>query len=53
MSESSGKDLVEEVGEEAFDGNDIENNEKKVYEESLDLDLSNARKKIWLVRLPK
>lgn len=53
MSESGAKDLVEEVGEEAFDGNDIENNEKKVYEESLDLDLEDAGKKIWLVRLPK
>lgn len=40
-------------GEEVFDGNDIENNEGKIYEESLDLNLSNADKRIWLVRLPK
>ena len=38
--------------EEVFDGNDIENNETKVYEESLDLDLSQANRQIWLVRLP-
>lgn len=38
--------------EEVFDGNDIENNETKVYEESLDLDLSHANRQIWLVRLP-
>lgn len=38
--------------EEVFDGNDIENNETKVYEESLDLDLSHAKRQIWLVRLP-
>ena len=38
--------------EEVFDGNDIENNETKVYEESLDLDLSRSNRQIWLVRLP-
>ncbi|QLL32215.1 hypothetical protein HG536_0C03840 [Torulaspora globosa] len=38
--------------EEVFDGNDIENNENKVYEESLDLDLSRSNRKVWLVRLP-
>ena len=38
--------------EEVFDGNDIENNETKVYEESLDLDLSRSARQIWLVRLP-
>ncbi|CCK70084.1 transcription factor IIF subunit TFG2 KNAG_0D03370 [Huiozyma naganishii CBS 8797] len=38
--------------EEVFDGNDIENNEGKVYEESLDLDLNQAKRQIWLVRLP-
>lgn len=38
--------------EEVFDGNDIENNETKVYEESLDLDLGHANRQIWLVRLP-
>ena len=38
--------------EEVFDGNDIENNETKVYEESLDLDLAQANRQIWLVRLP-
>ncbi|AAS53873.1 AFR502Cp [Eremothecium gossypii ATCC 10895] len=40
-------------GEEVFDGNDIENNERKIYEESLDLDLSTSDRRIWLVRLPK
>lgn len=39
--------------EEVFDGNDIENNERRIYEESLDLDLNNHKKRIWLVRLPK
>lgn len=38
--------------EEVFDGNDIENNETKVYEESLDLDLSKSKRQVWLVRLP-
>ncbi|KAG0672584.1 transcription initiation factor TFIIF middle subunit [Maudiozyma exigua] len=38
--------------DEVFDGNDIENNEGKVYEESLDLDLSQSKRQIWLVRLP-
>ncbi|SMN22537.1 similar to Saccharomyces cerevisiae YGR005C TFG2 TFIIF (Transcription Factor II) middle subunit [Maudiozyma saulgeensis] len=38
--------------DEVFDGNDIENNEGKVYEESLDLDLSQSSRQIWLVRLP-
>lgn len=38
--------------EEVFDGNDIENNENKVYEESLDLDLSRSSRQVWLVRLP-
>lgn len=38
--------------EEVFDGNDIENNEGKIYEESLDLELTNSKRKIWLVRLP-
>lgn len=38
--------------EEVFDGNDIENNETKVYEESLDLDLGRSQRKVWLVRLP-
>lgn len=38
--------------EEVFDGNDIENNENKVYEESLDLDLSRSNRQVWLVRLP-
>ncbi|EDO17333.1 hypothetical protein Kpol_1062p42 [Vanderwaltozyma polyspora DSM 70294] len=38
--------------EEVFDGNDIENNETKVYEESLDLDLSSCSRQVWLVRLP-
>ena len=38
--------------DEVFDGNDIENNEGKVYEESLDLDLSESKRQIWLVRLP-
>lgn len=39
--------------DEVFDGNDIENNEGKVYEESLDLDLAQSSRQIWLVRLPK
>ncbi|CAI7297955.1 CFC_collapsed_G0019840.mRNA.1.CDS.1 [Saccharomyces cerevisiae] len=30
--------------EEVFDGNDIENNETKVYEESLDLDLERSNR---------
>ncbi|QHS73327.1 transcription factor IIF subunit TFG2 [Saccharomyces paradoxus] len=38
--------------EEVFDGNDIENNETKVYEESLDLDLERSNRQVWLVRLP-
>lgn len=38
--------------DEVFDGNDIENNEGKVYEESLDLDLGQSSRQIWLVRLP-
>ncbi|CAI4062066.1 hypothetical protein SKDZ_07G2580 [Saccharomyces kudriavzevii ZP591] len=38
--------------EEVFDGNDIENNETKVYEESLDLDLERSSRQVWLVRLP-
>lgn len=38
--------------EEVFDGNDIENNETKVYEESLDLDLERSARQVWLVRLP-
>ncbi|CAI4491633.1 ACH_G0020050.mRNA.1.CDS.1 [Saccharomyces cerevisiae] len=38
--------------EEVFDGNDIENNETKVYEESLDLDLGRSNRQVWLVRLP-
>ncbi|GMM57791.1 transcription factor IIF subunit [Maudiozyma humilis] len=62
MSESTAKDpqpiattddgyLSQE--DEVFDGNDIENNEGKVYEESLDLDLAQSSRQIWLVRLPK
>lgn len=39
--------------EEVFDGNDIENNETRIYEESLDLDLTNSGRQVWLVRLPK
>lgn len=39
--------------EEVFDGNDIENNETRIYEESLDLDLTNCDRQVWLVRLPK
>ncbi|SCW00979.1 LAFE_0D02366g1_1 [Lachancea fermentati] len=39
--------------EEIFDGNDIENNETKIYEESLDLDLQNSNRQVWLVRLPR
>lgn len=49
------KDSAEEYmsqEEEVFDGNDIENNENKVYEESLDLDLSRSNRQVWLVRLP-
>ena len=38
--------------DDIIDGNDIENNEKKVYEESLDLDLEGGKNQIWLVRLP-
>lgn len=38
--------------EEVFDGNDIENNETKVYEESLDLNLHTSKRQVWLVRLP-
>ncbi|CEP61767.1 transcription factor IIF subunit TFG2 LALA0_S04e00188g [Lachancea lanzarotensis] len=39
--------------EEVFDGNDIEDNETRVYEESLDLDISTSARQVWLVRLPK
>ncbi|SCU87531.1 LAFA_0E07294g1_1 [Lachancea sp. 'fantastica'] len=39
--------------EEVFDGNDIEDNETRVYEESLDLDITNSGRQVWLVRLPK
>ncbi|SCV00370.1 LANO_0F06524g1_1 [Lachancea nothofagi CBS 11611] len=39
--------------EEVFDGNDIEDNETRIYEESLDLDLKNSERQVWLVRLPK
>lgn len=38
--------------DDIIDGNDIENNEDKIYEESLDLDMTNLEKKVWLVRLP-
>lgn len=38
--------------EEVFDGNDIENNETKIYEESLDLNLNQSNRQVWLVRLP-
>lgn len=38
--------------DDIIDGNDIENNEDKIYEESLDLDMTNIEKKVWLVRLP-
>ncbi|SCU87303.1 LAMI_0D05534g1_1 [Lachancea mirantina] len=60
MSEPAAKTNENESGddylsqdEEVFDGNDIENNETKVYEESLDLNLDNSSKQIWLVRLPR
>lgn len=49
--DDSGDDYLSQ-DEEVFDGNDIENNETKVYEESLDLDLQNAQRQVWLVRLP-
>ncbi|AMD20270.1 HDL474Wp [Eremothecium sinecaudum] len=52
LSHYSGDDYLSQ-GEEVFDGNDIENNEGKIYEESLDLDLTNGDRRIWLVRLPK
>lgn len=52
---SAGNDSGDEYlsqEEEVFDGNDIENNENKVYEESLDLDLNQSNRQVWLVRLP-
>ncbi|CCH62093.1 hypothetical protein TBLA_0G01470 [Henningerozyma blattae CBS 6284] len=49
---NSGNDGYQSQDEEVFDGNDIENNETKVYEESLDLNLTNNNRQVWLVRLP-
>lgn len=50
-AKESGEEYMSQE-EEVFDGNDIENNENKVYEESLDLDLSKSNRQVWLVRLP-
>ncbi|AET37672.1 transcription factor IIF subunit TFG2 Ecym_1446 [Eremothecium cymbalariae DBVPG len=52
LGHDSGDEYLSQ-GEEVFDGNDIENNERKIYEESLDLDLKDSDRRIWLVRLPK
>ncbi|SSD59282.1 related to Transcription initiation factor IIF subunit beta [Saccharomycodes ludwigii] len=50
-SNDSGDEYLSQ-DDEVFDGNDIENNETKIYEESLDLDLGSSAKQVWLVRLP-
>ncbi|SCU82346.1 LADA_0C04610g1_1 [Lachancea dasiensis] len=50
--EDSGDEYLSQ-DEEVFDGNDIEGNETRIYEESLDLDLKGSGRQVWLVRLPK
>lgn len=45
-------DHILKEDDDIIDGNDIENNEDKIYEESLDLDMASVEKKVWLVRLP-